>query len=255
MKVLHSRIDPYKVLKSGRESFLMKVSSTSRLYDIAGKKILYRPEFSKVKPYQMGAISHVKSRGAKAEPFAQKRGDPVYIRDFQPDKIAYPKAWEIDISSAYWQTANIYGIIEKEIYEKYEGKKGGWKLARNMAIGTLNSTKHVYYCEPGGSDSYIEMLPAPAPKVYRKICGRVGDFLSELAGGLDIESIFFWVDQIYTTEKPDFERVKKLGDKWGYKLKFEPVKVSCYTKKFSVFSEITGKRVFYRKKRINGHIS
>lgn len=248
MSVLQTKMDPYQALKGGQESFLMKVSSTSRLYDIAGKKILYRPEFSKVKPYQMGAISHIKSRGAKAEQFAEKRGDPVYIRDFQPAKIAYPKAWEIDIASAYWETANIYGLIEKAIYEKYEGKKGGWKLARNMAIGTLNSTKHVYYCEPGGDDTYLEMLPAPAPKVYRKICGRVGDFLTELAGCLDIESIFFWVDQIYTTEKPDFAKLKNMSKKWGYKLKFNPVKVGCYRNKFSVFSETTGRRVFYRKK-------
>jgi hypothetical protein len=250
--MINTKVDPYQYLKSGNESFLMTVGSSSKKYSIPGRKpVLFRPELSWVKRHQLGAIPHVKSRAKKLEQKTIDRGKVIYTNDFQPDRMLYPRAYEIDIRSAYWQTAKILELTSNEIYEKYYGKKGGWKLARNMAIGSLNSTKNKYYCEPGVEiDQWIERIEAPAPKVYRAVCGRVSDFLSLISDLIDIESIFLWVDQIYTTEKPDIEKINRVGKEWGYELKYLPVKVSCLKNKFIVFS-MDGKREFMRTKKKN----
>ena len=146
----------------------------------------------------------------------------------------------IDITSAYWETAYQLGLLSDKLYEQgkeppvYETRKGPRgeyqvltagtrKQVRLAAIGSLAKKIRTY--EYDGQK--LKALPVKHQEqteiLWDVICSKVGELLCKVARACGKDFIFFWVDGIYI-KKGSEKKVCKMFKDAGYDYKINPIK-------------------------------
>jgi hypothetical protein len=196
------------------------------------------------------AISNVKKNAIIYENFnkpdTKKRVDYVGIFG---DKNIYKNVVELDLRQAYWQTCYLMGLCDKKVYDIFANKSGQYKLARNMAVGSLYSEKNVFECTPD-RDEFSYKINRPAPGTYLEVCSRVDLLMKKLYSELNDEFIFYWVDAIFVINKNNvINRSIEIANNWGYELAIKkPCHILQTDKLLNVYND-EGKRTFTKSNR------
>ena len=199
--------------------------------EITGSSIKFKSDrgeyISRESEFLAKELSFIKS--VKANIIKQKLFDVIpnnFKEDVDKDRIQYYQynsrykagdlingGTEIDMKSAYWETANLANILSQEIYKK--GTEVS-KLARLASIGTLaKKTRTIVYDGVKENDmglTHSEMTEY----LWDTICFKVGEIMSRAAKKAGNDFIFFWVDGIFITGNGQAEIVK-LFKNAGYK--------------------------------------
>ena len=226
---VYTQSDPldYLRMKYGEKGFEGRFCPSSSRYRIkptGGKQIdlTYMPVLNKIGQSQLGVIMHVKAMARRIENYIPPT-DPFFYSGEWENRLDTDiiHAVEIDIKEAYWRSAYLNNAVSEEMYSRYSNQKGDKKLARNAAIGLLNSKKKVVLLsqEPE-DDELIRSIEPHAPNVYRKICHDVCNVIRALSEETP-EPIFYWVDQVYVSpgvnEKRIVDAVRELGHEVTFK--------------------------------------
>lgn len=238
--------------KTAKEPFTLRAANTSSKYTLVsfdGQNaytdiIIYMPDIKHIKKRNLGVISHVKAKAKIVEPYMPDVDKFSYTGVYPlPRNQSMWKGYEIDVVSAYWREAYLRGLCSEEMYNKFLHGKDR-KLARNMAIGACNSTKHLFDIYPdsmGGKneDVYLETIEPYAPKTYRIICKEVVTMLNEIAQNCKTP-LFYWVDQVYVSGKISRKKIDAIAAKYGHTVKIKEVFI---TKKSDSFLVNCGKEI------------
>lgn len=157
---------------------------------------------------------------------------------------------EIDLDSAYWETAYKLGIISKQLYEEpkkmeadlesrkhllskneYEKEKKTIKKIRLMSLGVLAKKTTIYDFDgitmkrrPGGP-----IVNKETEYFWNKICSHVSTVMTTISADIpSSDYLFYWVDAIFV-RKRSASRVCELMKEMGYKYKIKPIKEVRYT--------------------------
>lgn len=142
-----------------------------------------------------------------------------YNRKLKPGNV-YHNVINIDLTSAYWETAKMLGLLSDELYLRGQSIR---KQVRLAAIGSLAKKRRVYKYD-GKKVSLVEQKRNELTEfLWDVICDRVGSLLLATAKGVGGKFIFFWVDGIYV-EKGAEGLVKKYFNSAGYECKITKLK-------------------------------
>lgn len=190
-------------------------------------------------------ISRVRREIIKDETYLPWAGKvlpkPVYNKyaDLKMGEV-FNDVVNIDISSAYWETAWKLGLLREETYlagnepaqyEERTGKKGTYKVVvggmtkqvRLAAIGSL-AKKVLTYTYDGINQPVKEIKHQEHTEIlWDAICCHVGDLLVKVAKACGPDFIFFWVDGIYI-KRSSAKVVEKMFKQAGYQYKINPLK-------------------------------
>lgn len=150
-----------------------------------------------------------------------RKQKPVYYQ--YSDKLESGMHFEdivnIDINSAYWETANKLNLMSRELYLKGLQLK---KQTRLAAIGSLARKKIVYQYD-GTKDSFVtEIRNEETEFLWDVISGIVGDLLIKAANISGNDFLFFWVDGIYIKGK-SVNKIASVFEKAGYQYKISQI--------------------------------
>jgi hypothetical protein len=149
-----------------------------------------------------------------------------YSPSLKPGKII-DDVVNIDLSSAYWETANKFGLLSKELYS--QGLKVR-KQVRLATIGSLAKKKRIYQFN-GKKVSLLDKRRSEQTEfLWPAICDHVGKLLMKTAKECGKDFIFFWVDGIYV-RKAAVKKVCKMFKQAGYDYKINPLKAVSVTQK------------------------
>lgn len=184
------------------------------IMEITGSRIIFKSErgdyMSRSEDFLAKELSFIKS--VKHHIIKQKIFDVIpnhFKEDMDKEKIKYyaysPRykagdfingGTEIDMKSAYWETANMANMLTAEIYKK--GIEVS-KLARLASIGTLaKKSRTIIY--DGKTETDLGLTRSEMTEfLWDTICYKVGEIMSEAAERNANEFIFFWVDGIFVT--------------------------------------------------------
>ncbi len=139
---------------------------------------------------------------------------------------------EVDIDSAYWETAYKLKVISGRIY-RY-GKTVPKKI-RLIALGTLAKRTTIYKFD--GKTLVKDKIEVDKETEYfwNLICKSVSDVMTTIGASIDDKNYYFyWVDAIFVSKKSEQE-VKDIFSKLGYAYKTKPLKkITFGTKKITV---------------------
>ncbi len=137
-------------------------------------------------------------------------------------------AVEVDIDSAYWETAYKENVVSGPIY-RY-GKTVPKKV-RLMALGSLAKRTTVYVFD-GKKMKRDRILRNPGTEYFwNKICKTVADVMTTVAAEIpDKNYYFYWVDAIFVS-KSKSNAVKKMFAIAGYDYKTKKVEKITFSKK------------------------
>ncbi len=134
----------------------------------------------------------------------------------------------IDISSAYWETANAMGLFSDAIYE--QGNKIR-KQARLAALGSLAKKKRIYEFDGKVQIKHPIKRSEQTEKIWDVICEKVGQVLTDAANACGKDFYFFWIDGIYV-KKRAMETVTSVFKQHGYGYKVNEYKEITIDKRF-----------------------
>lgn len=149
----------------------------------------------------------------------------------------------IDINSAYLTTLLINGMITEETFQRvtHYGKE-----VRLKSVGMLATNKNIFEYKEGKLVSHRMENDKYLRNYFFFCCHEVGKVMNEIAGRLQDDFLFFWVDGIYVRKKERAEEVRKLLSEHGYTSKVKHlIDVNFYSEKeclfFSYKEELRGK--------------
>ncbi len=119
----------------------------------------------------------------------------------------------IDLNSAYWETAYKYNLLSEEIY------RGGFehrKQIRLTAIGSLSKKRRRYKYDGRRQKKLPVKRSELTEMLWSLICDHVGKLLCSVARECGNDFLFFWVDGIYVRAGAE-KKVQALFKKAGYK--------------------------------------
>lgn len=124
----------------------------------------------------------------------------------------------VDLNSAYWDTANKYGLLLPDIYEEGLTVR---KAVRLAAIGALAKKRYAYEFD-GKKQTFLGVERTKQTEMlWPLICDHVGKLLCSVMKDSKDHGVFFWVDGIYV--KPGVEKkAQQSFKKAGYKCKIVP---------------------------------
>lgn len=134
----------------------------------------------------------------------------------------------IDLSSAYWETANQFGLLSPELY------KAGLKVRKQVrlaAIGSLAKKVRVYKFDGRKLVALDKKISDKTHFLWPAICDHVGKLLVKTAKLCGDGFIFFWVDGIYV-KKGYEQKVYKAFKAAGYKYSVNDLKAISVTEKY-----------------------
>lgn len=131
----------------------------------------------------------------------------------------------IDLTSAYWETANKFGLLSKELYK--QGLKVR-KQVRLATIGSLAKKKRIYEFN-GQKVSLLDKKRSEKTEfLWPAICDHVGKLLMKTAKECGNDFIFFWVDGIYVKRR-SVKKVYKIFKQAGFGYKKNDLKAVSVT--------------------------
>jgi hypothetical protein len=248
---VYTSTNPRDFLKrSLNKKFTLSACPTSSKYKIVTQnnephQIIYMPRLKQVKKRNLGVMSHVKSRAKKLEKDQEVTKGFKYGDTFNhPDDYIF-RGYEIDVKRAYWQEAFKRGLCSLEMFDKFSHGKDR-KLARNMSIGALYSTKSLFDMYPNSMNKQDEetgIIEPFAPNIYKSICNNVVMMLAEIGANCKTP-LFYWVDQIYVSGSIKKRLIRNLAKSYGHEVTITPVVITRVSGKFFVNSH-EGLREFF----------
>jgi hypothetical protein len=140
------------------------------------------------------------------------------IRDFARDVIA------VDINSCYFNTLFQLGAIDEACYRAGFKKKEAYKLARNIAVGSLNRTGLIREWD-GVSEYETTGLERRNTAVVRlDVIDTVYNRCLEIARALESDFLFFLTDCFFIRPS-GLEKLKTLLDSHLYTYKTENIRL------------------------------
>lgn len=145
---------------------------------------------------------------------------------------------EMDINAAYWKTAYLMGIIDKELYDEGSKENLG-KYTRLVALGALAKRQTLYVYEDGKFIRKEEVRSELTENVWYSICKRLSDIMQGAKKLLGDDYLFYWVDGIYFVDTPkNRKKITSYFLKHGYEYKeVETFLVGFGEKWFAVYDE------------------
>lgn len=141
-----------------------------------------------------------------------------YSKNISPG-MSFDKIINVDINSAYWETANMLKLMSTELYKKGLTLK---KQTRLAAIGSLAKTVLVYEFD-GKNDSFVTKIKNHETEfLWNIISGIVGELLIKAAKAAGNDFLFFWVDGIYLKGNA-VNKVIDVFQKAGYQSKISTI--------------------------------
>ncbi len=126
----------------------------------------------------------------------------------------------IDIDSAYWNTAHYFNLISDDIYNRGLQHR---KQVRLSAIGSLAKKKRVYQYD-GIKQRLVNIQKNENTFfLWDLICDHIGEVMGNIQKQCKNDFIFFWVDGIYV-KKGAQKKVESLLKKEGFNCKSERLK-------------------------------
>lgn len=143
------------------------------------------------------AVKHYIIKNELQLKYAGRKNNPVmyfkYNKTLKPGQV-FDKCVNIDLTSAYWETANMLGLLSKELY--LQGKQVR-KQVRLAAIGSLAKKKRVYVFDGVKQKLKYIQRNENTEFLWDIICDHVANVLLATAEAVGHKFIFFWVDGIY----------------------------------------------------------
>lgn len=232
-----------KVLSKQELSYTLKVGGSS--YELDSK--LFREKAYNSSSLSMKDLQFIR----KVKNYIKK--EKIYLQfldQYFPSDISYmdvnpnlqgkkfSNAIEFDVDEAYWKTAYLMGIINKDIYE--EGKKGELgKYTRLVALGSLAKKQTHYIYEDGKFKEKRVVRSELTENVWYSICKRFADLMQGAKKILKDDYLFYWVDGIYFVDSPqNRKKITSYFLKHGYTVKeVETFMIGFGKKWFAVYNE------------------
>lgn len=153
--------------------------------------------------------------------------EPESIKFFDlTDKPPTTLVTKVDISSAYWTTAQQLGVISDKTHEtlyKYYDNNKELKSARLKALGSLATKKivHVY-----ANGEWVSSMPniQPTRDLYMHICGKVDDCMQDI--GYNMNGVFYYYWDCLFCEKRTTREVVDAVAKYDYSSKVQETSIS-----------------------------
>lgn len=215
-----------RLVKKGVKFKIVKTSSKFRIITDT-HDYTYQANYSDLKPSEMYFFKYL-----------EKNIIPVKLEDVQTIKarinyiyynrsvmyearhenkmLTFENCYEIDLNSAYWESARRLGIINTEVYERGLTLS---KKVRLMALGNLAKRPiNMYY---DGQKYYSERAPIPPMAKYFFACADYTDNIIAEIFNRNIEfCIFYWVDALFVKGEIKDEICAHLDEiKFPYKIK------------------------------------
>lgn len=169
------------------------------------------------------------------------------IMDFEKDKdvkdvlyFAYNKnlfpgnyfedVYNIDIKSAYWETAYKLGLLPDHLYDRGKDANQISKKTRLACIGSLAKKSSTYGFD-GKEQRLLSDDKEETNELWDIICYKVGLVLRDVAKRLKGDFIFFWVDGIYVKGARASIESSRIFKNYGYESEITKLQNISVTKK------------------------
>lgn len=154
--------------------------------------------------------------------------------------------YEVDLNSAYWETAYKLGLLSDNLYHK--GKEVS-KMSRLAAIGTLAKVVKRFEFD-GEKERQLRSKKSKFTEfLWPTICARVGKLMYRCARLTKKDFIFVWVDAMFV-KKEALPTIKEILKAAGYAYTIEKVDwiqfnaVEIQVKGKGKWAEEDGKRIW-----------
>ena len=173
----------------------------------------------------------------------------MYSRKLKPG-MTFSNCYEIDLNSAYWNTAHQLGLLSDALYQK--GKTVS-KISRLAAIGSLAKKVKVY--EFDGKEQKLKKIirSEETEFLWDTICYTVGEVMKEVSKACGDDFVFFWTDALFI--KPNSVNLaKQVFKAAGYDFKMEKVDLIQVTDQHLIVTGkgktqiVNGEKVFVNKR-------
>jgi hypothetical protein len=221
---------PFKLIKSGSTFTLQSdlFSETARKKDK-----LFTPQdlafVNKVKNYiENSDINDLFYKNL----YTESAIDYIQVSPKLKEGDVYENVYCIDLTAAYWRTAYLLGIINKNIYQLGENMS---KPVRLASLGSLAKRKTIWDFD-GKSYSRERVILSPHSNLWFAICKRVSDIMTKATIALGEDFYFYWVDGIYfRNTEANKDKVLKIFREFDYQSKPESIEwIKVEKKHFSV---------------------
>lgn len=139
-----------------------------------------------------------------------------YNKNLQPGDFYSGNLYSIDLTAAYWITANDLGLLTPTTFANGLNPEIISKKSRLAAIGSLAKKVTVYEFD-GNTERILSETIAETAWIWDLICYIVGRLLLDAAKNAGDDFLFFWVDGIYVKSKETAQAMKAFFLSWGYK--------------------------------------
>lgn len=134
--------------------------------------------------------------------------------------MKFQQCINIDLNSAYWETAFKLGLLSDILYQKGLDTEKISKQARLAAIGSLAKKRRIY--EYDGEKQFLreKKTSDQTEHLWDVICDHVGKVLVSAAKACGNDFLFFWVDGIYIkNSKEAAKKVYQVFNNHGFEYK------------------------------------
>lgn len=180
--------------------------------------------------------------------------DPVYFaygKRCSPGQ-KFNLIYNVDIKSAYWQTAYMMGLLSEEIYKEGNDTSKISKKTRLAAIGSLAKKTTVYNYD-GHKQRVLETKSEETEFLWNIITSKVGNVLIDVSKDLKKDLIFFWVDGIYLSSKQSADKAVTIFKKHGYDCQITKLESAEVTDRHILISPGKGEKIkpfYYGKDKV-----
>ena len=159
------------------------------------------------------------------EDYQSKKIDYINVKRFAVGEVM-SDLLEIDITTAYWETAYMLGIIDKVIYK--EGFRVNKKV-RLAALGTLAKKTDTWVFD-GKRMKTLPTVRNYTENLWFAICKRVSDVMGKAVKIAGSDFVFYWVDGIYIkNNKETLGKIVSYFSSCGYECKINAIADIVFT--------------------------
>ena len=214
------------LVKKGIQFRIEKTSSKFRIITDT-HDYTYQANYSELKPREMYFFRYLESnlipvKLEDANTIKSRINYIYYNRSIMHEVrhenkiLTFDDCYEIDLNSAYWESAKRLGILSEDVYQR------GLKLSKKvrlMALGNLAKRPIIMYFD--GQRYYSERSPMPPMAKYFFACADYTDnIISSIFEKNADFCLFYWVDALFVKKEIKDVICATLDDiKFPYKIK------------------------------------
>lgn len=224
---------PYKSIKTNSRGYLKSSHSGSVRTNNESLPLRQLIYIQLVKKYIL------KNGLEKKIPHIDKKKIKFYVYSDQVHVGAvFKNCYELDLSSAYWETANKLGLISPELYTKAPtinpktNEPYLSKRVRVACIGALAKVERKFTFNGKRLITHKPVRSVETEHIWDYVCYKTGKVMMDAAKGAGADFVLFWTDAIFVTSEKAKKAVERIFKQAGYEFKFKlPVKRIEFTEK------------------------